>query len=375
MQYDRDDYLNYLSGKKVDKPIFVEIFGPLIGLDEEWRAQGASDDELALTAYGFDSVKRFRVPVNCGFINGQERQILEDTDEYQISIDGYGRRMKLCKATATIPLPMEYPVTDWEGWERYKKNYLYDDSRLADGWLEKAKAAREDGRVITVDIPGGFDELRQLMGEEELCISYYTQPDLIKDMLDTMTATCVKVLDQVSSQIEVDVLMTHEDMAGKSGSLIGPNLITEFIKPYYRASWDLLKSRGAKVFTQDSDGDMNVVMDAFIDAGVTNFYPMEPAANMDIVKSREKYGPSITYTGGIDKHVLRASKEDIRKELEYKLGPEMQKGGIIFGLDHRIPNGTPLENYRYYVKTARELLGLPAIGSDDFEPGWARMTI
>jgi uroporphyrinogen-III decarboxylase len=158
-------------------------------------------------------------------------------------------------------------------------------------------------------------------------------------------------------------------MAGKSGSLVGPLQIDEFIAPYYRKVWDLLESRGAKIFRQDSDGNMNSVIDSFLKAGVTEMYPMEPAAGMDIVEIRKKYGKKLAMSGGIDKHVLRQSREAIRKELEYKLQPLMQEGGMIFGLDHRITNGTPLENYRYYVKTARELLGL----DPHPEPGWARM--
>ena len=81
----------------------------------------------------------------------------------------------------------------------------------------------------------------------------------------------------------------------------------------------MLKDRGTRLFAQDSDGNMNPVIDAFIDCGVTVFYPCEPAAGMDIVKLREKYGRRFAMIGGIDKHVLRRSKEEIRKELEYKL--------------------------------------------------------
>ena len=44
--------------------------------------------------------------------------------------------------------------------------------------------------------------------------------------------------------------------------------------------------------------------------------------------------------------------------------------GMVFALDHRIPNGTPLDNYRYYVRTAREILGLEPI--EIAEPGWER---
>ena len=43
---------------------------------------------------------------------------------------------------------------------------------------------------------------------------------------------------------------------------------------------------------------------------------------------------------------------------------------MVFGIDHRIPNGTPLENYIYYVNTARELLNLPPLSKD--KKGWAR---
>jgi uroporphyrinogen-III decarboxylase len=115
---------------------------------------------------------------------------------------------------------------------------------------------------------------------------------------------------------------------------------------------------------------MNPVIDAFLECGVNIMYPAEPAAGMDIVELRKKYGKRVAFKGGIDKHVLRRSKEEIRKELEYKMQPLMLEGGVCFGLDHRIPNGTPLENYKYYIDTARELLGLPP--RDKEKRGWAR---
>ena len=46
-------------------------------------------------------------------------------------------------------------------------------------------------------------------------------------------------------------------------------------------------------------------------------------------------------------------------------------GGIVFGLDHRIPNGTPLENYIHYVDRAREILGMPDFRTSEMT--WGRM--
>ena len=101
------------------------------------------------------------------------------------------------------------------------------------------------------------------MGEENLCIAYYENPELIHDILDTIGRTAQKVLDRVSARVQIDVLRVHEDLAGKSGPLAGPKQIEEFIKPYYRRIWDMLADRGAVLFDQDSDGDITSVIPAF----------------------------------------------------------------------------------------------------------------
>ncbi len=164
----------------------------------------------------------------------------------------------------------------------------------------------------------------------------------------------------------IDDLAVHEDMAGKSGPLIGPGQIREFITPYYLKIWNEVRRNGGKLFSQDSDGNMNAVIDAFLEAGVNVMYPFEPGSGMDMVAARKKYGKRLAIKGGIDKYALRGSKDDIRRELEYKLCDTMQGGGAVFALDHRIPNGVPIENYRYYVRLARELLGLPAASESPF---------
>jgi uroporphyrinogen-III decarboxylase len=83
---------------------------------------------------------------------------------------------------------------------------------------------------------------------------------------------------------------------------------------------------------------------------------MEPASNMDIVQIRQKYGTRLAFYGGIDKHVIRRSKDEIVAELEYKIPPMVASGGCVLALDHRIPNGTPLNNYKFYIKKAWEII-------------------
>ena len=366
----REDYISYMLSEKTDRPFFSELFGPLPALEKEWEAQGASEGELNLTSFCFDTVQRISLGANSAR-NTFEYVVLEETDEYIIHRDYLGRKDKLMKNVASIPLPLEYPVTDRDSWLKLKHMYEYDEGRIAEIDFDAAKAFQAKGGLVCVGIVGGFNTPRELMGDEAACFMYYDDPELMHDIIQTLSDTAYRTLEKISSQIVIDQMTVHEDMAGKSGSLVGPDMIREFITPYYRRQWDLLNSRGTRLFSQDSDGNMNSVMDEFVRAGVNIFYPMEPAAGMDMVESRKKYGKSIAYKGGIDKHVLRQSKEHIKAELEYKLQPMMREGGVVFGLDHRIPNGTPLENYRYYINTAREMLGLEPVSQA--EKGMTRM--
>lgn len=352
---EREEYLDWMTFKGGDRIPFTELFGPIIGLKEEWEEQGASPEELDFSAFTYRAPKITGVPVAIGRL-GKKQWQTEETEDSIYYEDDLGRTLRLAKNASTLPLPLSYPVENMDDWLAVKPRYEYSDVRLTDGWKERAEAAREEGFALKVNIPGGFDEPRQLLGEENLCYAFFEQPELIHDILNTIGETACMVLNKVTNEIQVDILAVHEDMAGKSGPLAGPRQIEEFIKPYYRRVWDILSASGTRLFDQDSDGDMNHVIDVFIESGINCMHPMEPAANMDIVKVRQKHGQNLSFSGGIDKHVLRRSQEEIEKELEYKIPPMIKSRGCTLGLDHRIPNGTPLENYRFYIRKAWEII-------------------
>jgi uroporphyrinogen-III decarboxylase len=247
-----------------------------------------------------------------------------------------------------------------DDWLRLKPHYQFSEQRFGKDWEANARQHLAQGYALRLSMPGAFAEPRNLMGDAELCMAYYAQPELIRDMMDTFADTACRVFDRVTQAVPADILFVHEDMAGKSGPLAGPKQVEEFIAPYYRRVWDLVSGRGARLFEQDSDGNMEAVIPAFLDAGLNMMYPMEPAAGMDIVKLRGQYGTRLAFMGGLDKHVLRRSQDEIVAELEYKLPPLVATGGCLFSLDHRIPNGTPLANYRFYIAKVWEILNREA---------------
>jgi uroporphyrinogen-III decarboxylase len=371
MKYSREEYIELMTFGEARRPMFVELFGPMVGLEKEWLAQGATPDEIALTAFDWDYVPVVQCGGNTGLFGGKETVTLEETEDTLIQRDALGRTMKLFKNVATIPLPLDFPVRDMDTWLAVKPLFTYHPRRVDAEALRRAREEQAKGSLVVAYIPGGFDIPRELMGEVLTCTGFYEQPELLHDIIQTLKETSLRVLERVTDEIVIDQLSVHEDLAGKSGPLIGPRQFEEFVRPYFREVWDLVSTRGTKIFDMDSDGYMTPLLDNLLASGLNSMHPMEPAAGMDIVALRKKYGKRLAIRGGIDKHVLRQSKEAIRKELEYKIPPLKQSGGIAFGVDHRIPNGTPIDHYRYYVDYGRELLGLPP--RSDSRKGWQRM--
>lgn len=85
------------------RPMCSEHFGALIGLDAEWRAQGASENELNMMAFDWEDVPMVPCAGECGPINTPEPVLLEEIETHQVIRDHLGRTGKLCKDTATLP--------------------------------------------------------------------------------------------------------------------------------------------------------------------------------------------------------------------------------------------------------------------------------
>ncbi len=112
-----------------------------------------SDD---MTGFDWDFVP-FADCGNCGPINAKPPVVIEENDEHLIEKDFLGRTTKLCKQTATIPLPMDFPVKVPEDWERIKHFFLFDETRIDETGITKAIALQKQGHMTRVFIPGGWD--------------------------------------------------------------------------------------------------------------------------------------------------------------------------------------------------------------------------
>ena len=113
----RDRYIAHSLFEDTGREMFCELFGPLHTLEREWRMQGATEAEISMKAFDWDYVPTVYIS-GAGARTEITPRVLEDNSERTISIDSMGRRMKLIKSSATIPLPLDHPVATAEDWER-----------------------------------------------------------------------------------------------------------------------------------------------------------------------------------------------------------------------------------------------------------------
>jgi uroporphyrinogen decarboxylase len=352
----REDYLDIMTFKRPGTALFKEIFGPLVGLRDEWKAQGATADELSWKAFPFRQAFTSGLPIHTGWRGPDDSEMIEDNAEQIVYRDNRGIKQKIFKRSSTLPLPLEHPVEDKATWDKVKVRYADDPERTSRLDAKLVEEKRAQGCVITASIPGAYDEIRVLCGDELAAVLPYEEPELLQEMLETIFDTAYAVIDRATRLCPIDMLVTHEDMAGKGGPMWGPRQVDEFLRPHYRRIWDLVRSRGARLFFIDSDGDCRPIMKNFIDAGINLFSPCEPAAGMDVAQLRKEYGSAMAFEGGINKYELMKDLAAIDRELEAKLPPLIKTGGFTIGLDHRVPAGTPLANYRHYIARVWEIL-------------------
>ncbi len=146
------------------------------------------------------------------------------------------------------------------------------------------------------------------------------------------------------------------DLTGKSDTLAESVQIREFITPVLPEDMEYPSRPWRTSFDQDSDGDMNSVIDAFLDARVNCMHPMEPATNMDIVKVREKYGTRLAFYGGSTSTFFVDPRKRLFRNWSTRSRPWSRLADCVLALVHRIPNGTPLGNYKFYASKAWEIM-------------------
>jgi uroporphyrinogen decarboxylase len=323
-----------------------------------WPTQGFPLDVDVKAYFKMDYTQRL-VNVNLLFDPIFEEKILDETEDYFDYIDMDGVQRRFLKESGTIPTGMVYPIKDWKSWEQLKDERIHLDDlsgRFPPNWDELvAEYQQRDYPLALGGYPHGFfGTLAHLMGYETLFLTYYDDPKLVHDIVETFTDLWIAVYAEVLKYTDIDHVQIWEDISAGTGSMVAPKLIKEFMVPYYKKFTDFLKGEGVNVIFTDTDGDCFDILPLFLEGGITGMYPFEVSCGMDIVKVR-KHFPDLQMMGGIPKSEIARGKKRIDEILE-PVEAVLKTGGYIPFGDHFIPPDVSWENFKYYRMRLNEII-------------------
>ena len=253
---------------------------------------------------------------------------------------------------------LDHGLDSMENVERAKPHF-YDNldspDRYPANWAEMVEAYKTRDYPLGLNFSGFFGQPRGWLGLSRCCVAYYEDPEFMHALgqfwADVLIGTIRRALDDV----DFDFVQVWEDMAYNHGSLISPATFREFMTPYYRQVTDFIRSKGIDVILVDCDGNVNDMVDLFIEAGVTGLYPLERVAGTDPFMIREKY-PDFLLLGGIDKIQVGKGPDAIDAHLE-PIPALIDKGGFIPFVDHRVPSDVNFARFIYYMEAKRKVIG------------------
>ena len=168
---------------------------------------------------------------------------------------------------------------------------------------------------------------------------------------------------------KLDGFVIWGDIAYKCGTFMNPAFWREHYKPWVKAIVEHCHRQGLMVIYHGC-GNVQAVMDDFVEIGVDAYNPLEVKAGMDVVDLRRRLGHSIGFCGNSDVMVWeKGDKAAIRREVLRKLNAA-KGGGYIFQSDHSVASDVSGQTYDRIVKLVREFGKYPlALGAFDEEMG------
>ncbi|MBM4460735.1 MAG: hypothetical protein FJ011_23750 [Chloroflexi bacterium] len=244
------------------------------------------------------------------------------------------------------------PITNWAEFEAYPWPDPRQATTRALDWYE---ANLPDEMCVIAS--GGFAHFAEyvtwLMGYESLCYALYDQRDLVTAISQRLIEMYRIVLSRILQYDRVKVVWGSDDMGFKTGTLISPKDLREFVLPGHKLMAEMSHAAG-RPYLLHACGNLTTIMpDLIEDVQIDARHSFEDTIET-VVQAKERYGDRIALLGGIDVDFLcRGDETAIRRRVRETLHRCLPGGGYCLGSGNSVANYIPLDNYLAMVDEGR----------------------
>lgn len=278
------------------------------------------------------------------FLNLPRNNVVRGTDTAELSRD-----------TREWQDENEGVITTWAEYEAYP--WPAEGDLVNYRMFEYAAKALPDGMKIIGGVAGGvFEHLSWMMGLVPLSLALYDTPDLIKAMVEKITAMILNV-DRNILDICGDAfgaLRMGDDLGYKTATMLDPKVLREEIFPYQKQIVDLAHERGLP-FVLHSCGYLEEIMDDLIDTvGIDAKHSFEDAI-IPVTVWKPKWADRVAVLGGVDMDKLcLLGEQELRAYTNHILDVCTPGGNWAFGSGNSIANYVPVKNYLIMLEEGRK---------------------
>jgi len=281
------------------------------------------------------------------------REVVEEDDDTILFTDQFGQTAREWKHRQGTPEHHGWECDSSEAWREEVKPAMLATGLHVDLETTKRNFAkgRERGRWCHLTGVEPFEITRKLMGDETTLIAMAMEPDWVKDVAEVATDLLIRDYQAVlDAGVVPDGLWTYGDMAYRSATMCSPAMYRELIWPSHKRLADFAHANGMKIIYH-TDGNVNGVLDLYLEAGFDCLQPLEAKAGMDVRELAPNIGDRLALFGNIDVMVMATGDLDaIEHEIATKLAAGKATRGYVYHSDHSVPPQVSWATYQRIIE-------------------------
>ena len=226
-------------------------------------------------------------------------------------------------------------------------DYRFDD-------IKNAMEEFGDEMAIVIRLRDVFSQPRDLMGFSGVLEGFYTQPELVSELMEISVEYNIR-LAKIAKSLGGEIIVVGDDYADNSGTLMSPKMFREMVLPHLKKLIQNFKDLGMYVI-KHTDGNIMSIIDDIIDTGIDCIDPIDPLADMDIEFIKQKYGDRVCIKGNVDcvSTLVDKSPQEVVKETKDCILKASIGGGHIISSSNSIHAGINPVNYKVLLDAIKE---------------------
>ena len=228
--------------------------------------------------------------------------------------------------------------------------------------LERALDRFGDERAIVLNLRDGFSDMRDLLGYEGALMAMLLEPARFDELLERSVEYNLKLAAVARQRYGTEIVATTDDVANATGLLMRPDTYFERLGPGFKAAIGGYKEMGYLTI-KHCDGNVDAVLDFWIEAGIDCLDPIDPAGGYTIGGMKQRIGDKVCLKGNVDctGNLCSGSPEDVAEEARQCIDQGAGRGGgLIVSSSNTIHRGVKPENFRAMIEAVRESGVYPA---------------